>query len=77
MADKHLDCKGLRCPLPIVKVSQAMNDLAEGQTLLVEADDPVFGPDIEAWVEITGNELVEYHDGPPQRALLRKKEKAS
>jgi TusA-related sulfurtransferase len=61
--------------MPIVKVGQAMNELTPGQTLSVEADDPVFGPDLAAWVEITGNELVEYHDGPPQRALLRKRVK--
>lgn len=73
MADRYLDCKALRCPLPIVRVSQAVGRLEAGQTLLVEADDPVFGPDIEAWIEMTGNELLELQEGPVYRALIRKK----
>ena len=39
VADLELDCKGLLCPLPVYKTSQALNRLAIGQTLRVECTD--------------------------------------
>lgn len=72
MADKYLDCKELRCPMPVVKISQAMKQMSIGQTLEVEATDPTFKADIKAWTQQLGHELVEYTDGAVQRALIRK-----
>lgn len=71
-ADRYLDCKGLRCPLPIVKVSRAIKEMAPGQTLRVEADDPAFRSDLEAWARTTGHELLEFTDEPILQARLRK-----
>jgi tRNA 2-thiouridine synthesizing protein A len=71
-ADQSLDCRGLRCPLPIVKISKAIKEMALGQTLFVEADDPAFHSDLEAWVRTVGHELLEFSEGPTQRALVRK-----
>jgi tRNA 2-thiouridine synthesizing protein A len=53
-----LDCKGMACPMPIVKISKAMKGLSSGETLEVVADDPGFDPDVNAWCNKTGNELV-------------------
>jgi tRNA 2-thiouridine synthesizing protein A len=72
MADKYLDCRQLRCPLPIVKISKAIKEMPSGQTLSVEASDPAFQSDVEAWVRTTGHELLEFLDGPTQRAVIRK-----
>ena len=72
VADKCLDCTGLMCPMPIVRVSQAVKVMAPGQTLLIEAADPAFKADLEAWVRTTGHELIEFAEGTPQRALIRK-----
>ena len=71
-ADRCLDCRGLRCPLPIVKLSRTVKDLDVGQTLWVEADDPAFKSDLEAWVGATGHELLEFSEGSTQQALVRK-----
>lgn len=68
----QLDCKGLRCPMPIVRVGLAMRQLAAGEQLTVEATDPAFQPDISAWARKTGHRLVEFDAGPPQRAVLEK-----
>ncbi len=67
-----LDCKGLSCPMPIVKVSKAMKELESGQTLSVEATDPAFIPDIEAWTRKTGHILVHIESGDVQRAIIEK-----
>jgi len=39
-ADVELDCKGLLCPLPVYRTSQALNRLSAGQVLRVECTDP-------------------------------------
>ena len=74
MAERLLDCMGLRCPLPIVRISQAISAMPVGGRLRVEADDPAFRMDIEAWARRTGQALLELEDGPPHRAVIEKLE---
>jgi tRNA 2-thiouridine synthesizing protein A len=57
-ADKVLDCRGLACPLPIVKTAQAVKDLTLGQVLEVLATDVGVEPDMRAWTSRTHNELL-------------------
>lgn len=58
MGDTTLDAKGLACPMPIVKLKKATKELTAGDTITVLADDPGFEPDVKAWVEAQGHELV-------------------
>lgn len=58
----ELDVCGLSCPGPIVSVAKEMDNLKEGQTLLVTATDPGFCNDIESWCINTGNTLVSKSD---------------
>lgn len=53
-----LDCSGLQCPGPIMKVFEAIKDMADGQALEIVASDPGFVRDIDAWCRRTGNTLV-------------------
>ena len=57
MANTDLDCRGMNCPMPIVRTSQALKTIAIGDTLTVSADDPSFQADLEAWVRMTGQTL--------------------
>jgi tRNA 2-thiouridine synthesizing protein A len=57
-ADKTLDARGLKCPMPVVKTSQEIKSIGVGGTLLVIATDPGSMADIQAWTKSTGNELV-------------------
>ena len=54
-----LDCKGLYCPLPIVKMKKAIKGMAEGEVLKVLATDPGSKRDFESWCNKTGNRLLE------------------
>ncbi len=45
-----LDARGLRCPLPIVRLTQAVKKMDIGMEIRVLADDPAFQPDVEAMV---------------------------
>ena len=72
MEDIQLDCKNLRCPMPIVKISKIMRELTSGQTLSVEATDFAFKADLEAWTQKMGHTIEEFSDGPIKRAIIRK-----
>lgn len=68
-----LDCKGMQCPLPVVKTAQAMKKMAAGDTLELLATDPGVEPDMNAWTRRTGNELVSIsREGEVFRVLIRK-----
>ena len=73
MADQYLDFRKLQCPSPIVRVSKAIEQMAPGQTLLVEAEDPAFELDVQTWSQVTGHEVVEWSDAPIQQAVIKKK----
>ena len=53
-----LDCKGLQCPLPVIKTAQAIKTIDPGQVLELLATDPGVEPDMKAWTARTGNELL-------------------
>jgi len=56
--DRTLDTKGMLCPMPIVKLSKAMRELAPMQVILMEATDPGAIPDVAAWSKNTGNPIL-------------------
>lgn len=57
-AAMRLDCSGLQCPGPIMKVFETMKDMANGSVMEVSASDPGFTRDIGAWCRRTGNLLL-------------------
>ncbi len=57
-ADVKLNLEGLLCPIPIVKVSQAIKNLPAGGVLEATATDPGVLADIPAWTKSTGNEVL-------------------
>jgi tRNA 2-thiouridine synthesizing protein A len=57
MANHDLDCRGMSCPMPIVRISRTFQGLAVDDTLTVQAKDPSFRADVEAWVRKLGQEL--------------------
>ncbi len=57
-SDVKLNLEGLLCPIPIVKVSQAIKKMEVGSVLEATATDPGVLADIPAWAKSTGNELI-------------------
>lgn len=53
-----LNLEGLLCPMPVVKISQAIKDIEIGGIIEATATDPGVMADIPAWTYTTGNELV-------------------
>lgn len=55
---KVLDCCGLQCPGPIMKVHEAISGMEDQEVLKVSATDMGFAADIDSWCRRTGNTLV-------------------
>jgi len=71
---KELDCTGLQCPGPIMKIRAAMDELNAGDELAVAVSDPGFLSDGPAWCTRNRHELVEIRqDGAVIRARIRKR----
>mgnify|MGYP001814106700 CR=1 FL=1 len=62
-AEKTLDAKGLKCPMPVVKTSKEIKEVTIGGVLEVLATDPGSIADITAWAKSTGNELLKAEKG--------------
>jgi tRNA 2-thiouridine synthesizing protein A len=62
-ATLELDCKDLLCPMPIIKISQAIKLVPIGGTIQMEATDPGSKHDVAAWARQTGHELLETGQG--------------
>ena len=60
--DEVLDCKGMHCPVPVVKTIKALKKMTVGQTLEMVTTDPGSMPDIKAWARQTEHELLEAQD---------------
>ncbi|KMY48694.1 sulfurtransferase TusA family protein [Peribacillus loiseleuriae] len=72
-ANAMLDAKGLACPMPIVKTKKAMNELAAGLVLEVQATDIGSKADLKAWAESTGHQyLGTLEEGDVLKHYLRK-----
>ncbi|MDH4228841.1 MAG: sulfurtransferase TusA family protein [Nitrospirota bacterium] len=55
---RELDCRGLSCPLPIIKTKREIDALQPGQVLKMIATDPGSVNDMAAWVSKTGHAMV-------------------
>ncbi len=53
-----LDARRLLCPLPVIRVQQAIEQLSAGDTLTVYCTDPGALHDVPAWVRIHGHTLL-------------------
>lgn len=53
-----LDCRGMHCPLPVYKVSLAIQEISPGDLLEVWCTDPGARADFEAFAKQGGHELV-------------------
>ena len=68
-----IDAKGLKCPGPIVKVSDFLSNQPVGTRIHVEATEDAFYSDIQIWCERTGNRLdaISFTDGVIKADITR------
>jgi tRNA 2-thiouridine synthesizing protein A len=57
MAEKKMNLRGLKCPLPALKTRKALAGLAAGDILTIECTDPLAAIDIPNLLRETGDVL--------------------
>jgi tRNA 2-thiouridine synthesizing protein A len=68
-----LDAIGLRCPEPVMMVRKKVRLMAQGETLLVSADDPSTTRDIPSFCRFMDHTLIASEtEQTPYRYLIRK-----
>jgi TusA-related sulfurtransferase len=55
----EVDARGLRCPLPVIRLAEAARNAAAGTWIVVLASDPAARHDIPAWCRMRNHELRE------------------
>ncbi|WP_460968537.1 sulfurtransferase TusA family protein [Pedococcus soli] len=53
-----VDARGLRCPLPVIRLAQRVRDLEPGTVVEVWATDPAAAADVPAWCRMRGQEYL-------------------
>jgi tRNA 2-thiouridine synthesizing protein A len=53
-----LDCRGKRCPLPVIELARRIRVVPVGGTVTVLADDPAARLDIPAWCRMRQQEYL-------------------
>lgn len=63
----ELDCRGMKCPLPVIELARIAPDHA-GEEIAVATEDPAAAIDVPAWARMRGHEFLgttEAADGTP------------
>lgn len=73
MAEKQLDYRGLKCPLPVLKARRALKDMASGDILEIIADDPASPLDFAHFCDEAAHQLtISQTDRPPFTFIITK-----
>lgn len=59
LINRQLDLRGFHGPVPIVKTRHAIDDLRNGEVLLVTTTDRKTMHELDAWCTQTGNSLLQ------------------
>ncbi len=57
-ADETLDCRGLSCPMPILKTKKQMSAMKSGQILEILGTDPGTANDLPSFAKRGGHEYL-------------------
>ena len=71
----ELDCRGLPCPTPVIRLARSVRDVPVGALVAVVADDVAAATDVPAWCRMQGHEYVGQQtalDGVPVHLVRRR-----
>lgn len=66
-----LDCRGQRCPLPVIALARRIGEVAIGAEVEVAADDPAARADLPAWCRLRGQRYLGESRAPDGVAVYR------
>ena len=61
--DSRVNVTGVCCPLPLIQLAKAANELRPGQTIEITGDDPIFETAVRDFCTANGHEILEAHAG--------------
>jgi tRNA 2-thiouridine synthesizing protein A len=73
--DLELDCRGMRCPRPVIELARHLTDVPVGGVLAVAATDVAARTDVPAWCRMRGQEFLGEDtapDGAPRYRVRRR-----
>jgi tRNA 2-thiouridine synthesizing protein A len=66
----EVDARGLRCPIPVIRLGAAIRELPPRSLVRLLATDPAARSDVAAFCRMRGHELVAATDEPEHTAYL-------
>ena len=72
--DLELDCRDLRCPMPVIELARHLGEVEPGGVLAVVARDPAARVDVPAWCRMRGQDYLGEDtaaDGAPRYSVRR------
>ena len=72
MPDEIIDCRGLKCPLPVLKTEKRIAQVKPGTRLIVLATDPIAKIDIPLFCTQNGHEYEMTVEGEVMRFAIVK-----
>ncbi|MFC1829154.1 sulfurtransferase TusA family protein [Thermodesulfobacteriota bacterium] len=57
-ADETLDCRGLSCPMPLLKTKKAVKKMKSGQVIEILSTDPGTKNDLPGYAQKEGHEFL-------------------
>ncbi|HEY9016725.1 sulfurtransferase TusA family protein [Thiomicrospira sp.] len=58
MNTHQLDAKGLKCPMPVIKLQQLVRQLPAGDQIEIACTDPGAEKDIRSWCKVNRHQLL-------------------
>lgn len=71
--DLEVDAIGLNCPLPLLRLKKALNEIEREKVIKIIATDPAAHLDIGVYVEQTGHALLNFQKTNGQQVFYIKK----
>lgn len=70
MSTHKLDARRLLCPMPVIRVQDAIDGLAPGEILEVTCTDPGALNDVPAWCRINGHKVLETNNNNDEIIII-------
>lgn len=61
---RHIDARGLKCPLPVLKVEKHLDTIGPGESFTLASDDPIARIDIPLFCQNNAHTCTVTSDGP-------------
>ncbi|MBE0493676.1 MAG: sulfurtransferase TusA family protein [Thiomicrospira sp.] len=69
MNTHQLDAKGLKCPMPVIKLQQLVRQLPAGDQIEIACTDPAAEKDIQSWCKVNRHQFLSAQAEPDHQLI--------